>query len=484
MKKTLLLTLPICLLASQSNIEKKIINLENEVKTLKKEIYIQQKDLNERMPIIENNEKHSILDKINFSPEILLRFDKVNYTTGQIEGENTKITNLNNAMYGEQRRDEFTKNFDIAASLRFRLNMDMELDDIKFYGRMLYMNSTQSGERICILSRDIKTGVASSAFDIDRAYVDYTPNKNSPYAFTFSFGILPTSGGTPMQYAQDRERNSMFPALVFDMNTYGMIATQKLADDTYMRVILAKPYTLRANFYPYQCNRENIDDANILGLYVDTRFSFFGNAMLSFGANILNELKAHPYLGPDISSLDSHNLGTMVTFGFGLDIEELAQTQTTLFMHTAMSHPRGNGASDDYQITQYIDNIGFTSDGRVGYTEAEYASGEMLSNNGYALYLGAKYDINEKFNLGIEYNYGSKYWYSATQGAEDMFNKLATRGDAYETYAIWKYHTFLNAKLAYLFIQEDYTGSGWHFGEPAKKDAQQSIFSISLEAKF
>jgi len=27
-------------------------------------------------------------------------------------------------------------------------------------------------------------------------------------------------------------------------------------------------------------------------------------------------------------------------------------------------------------------------------------------------------------------------------------------------------------------------GSGWHFGQPAKKDATQSIASLSLEARF
>ena len=480
MKKTLLLSLPVFLLATQSNIDLKIQELENEVKMLKKEMLYHQEDLDERMPIIESIEKKSILDKVNFSPELLLRFDKFDYVNRSIEGETTMI-------YGNpdylpdgtfNRRTDYTKDFDIAASIRFRLNMDMDLDDIKFHGRMLYMNSTQSNERVCILSRDIKTGVPGSAFDVDRAYVDYTPNRGAEYAFTFSFGILPTSGGTPMQYAQSKQRTSMFPALVFDMNTYGMIGTQKLGEDTYIRAILAKPYTLRPNFYPYQCNRENLDDANIIGIYADTKFQFLGSSMLSFGANILNELKAHPYLGPDIDASSANDLGTMVTFGIGLDIEKVADTDTTLFIHTALSNPHGNGNDDDYKIADPLDPRD------SGFTTSDYASGTMLSTNGYSLYLGTKYDINEAFNLGAEYNYGSKYWFSATQGAEDMFNKLATRGSAYEVYAMWKYHKYLNAKLSYLNIEEEYTGSGWHFGEPAKKDATQSIVSLSLEAKF
>ena len=108
----------------------------------------------------------------------------------------------------------------------------------------------------------------------------------------------------------------------------------------------------------------------------------------------------------------------------------------------------------------------------------------MLNSNGYSIYLGTKYDFNSKWHVGAEYNHGSKYWFSATQGAEDMFNKLATRGTAYELYGVWKYHKYFNTKLSYLNIHEEYTGSGRHFGEPAKKDATQSIISLSLEARF
>lgn len=488
MRKFFLFILPLTLTLFASNdVNLQIQELQTKLQKLQEQVRYHQEDLDERMPIIERAEKKSILDKINFSPELLVRFDKFTYINRGIEGENTLIYNNNGTSTGVQRRDEFSKTFDIASSIRFRLNMDMDLEEIKFHGRLLYMNSSQSHERICILSRDIKNTTGGSAFDVDRAYVDYSPNGTSPYAFTFSFGLLPTSGGTPMQYASNKKRTSMFPALVFDMNTYGAIGTQKIADQTFMRVILSKPYTLRPNFYPYQCNRENIDNANIVGAYADTKLHFLGEMLLSLGVNTLNSLQAHPYLGPDVSSSDSHELGTMVTFGLGADIEQFAGTQTTLFAHGALSNPHANGNKDDYKIVATSDqnlSDGKTIDGKTGFTTSDYASGEMLQENGYALYLGGKYDLTTTLSFGAEYNYGSKYWFSATQGAEDMFNKLATRGTAYEAYITWQYHKYLNAKLSYLQIEEHYTGSGWHFGEPASKDASQKILSLSLEAKF
>jgi len=480
MKKLFLLSFPLFLLATPVTLEQKIQHLEDEIQILKKQLKQNNQYMDEEMSILEGVEKKSILDKINLSPELLLRFDKLDYTNGKIEGENTKIySNSNPSLIGEQRRDEFSKNFNLAASIRFRLNMNMQLDKIKFYGRLLYMNSSQSNQRLCILSRDIKTGTPGSAFDVDRAYIDYSINKT----FTFSFGLLPTTAGTPMQYAQNKKRNSMFPALVFDMNTYGLIGTQKFGQSTYARVIFAKPYTLRPNFYPYQCNRENIDNADIIGAYADTKFEFLGNDLLSFGVNILHNFKAHPYLGPDIDSSDAHNLGTMATFGLGIDVEKVLETNSVFFLHSALSNPHPNGQKDDYKIIPPV-TLGLTASGKTGFTEANYASGEMVQKNGYSLYLGGKYNFSQKFMFGAEYNHGSKYWFSATQGAEDMFNKLAIRGYAYEFYGTWQFHRYLNAKLGYLHMHENYTGSGWHFGEPAKKDATQQIPYFSLEARF
>lgn len=482
MKKALLLLTPLLLLAN-SDMQDRILHLEYEIDNLKKEMRYHQDDLDERMPIIESIEKKSILDKLNFSPELELRFDKMDYKIGEIAGETTAIYNDDAGMLGEQRRDEFSKDFDIATTIRFRLNMDAQLaENINFHGRMVFATSSQSYQRLCILSRDIKSVESGSAFDVDRAYIDFTQNSSSESAFTFSFGLLPTTAGTPMQFAQNNRRNSMFPALVFDMNTYGMIGTQKINNNTFIRGILAKAYTMRASFYPYQCNRENIDNANVLGLYSDMKFNFIGKSLLSFGINMLHDLKAHPYLGPDVGSSDSHVLGNMITFGLGLDIQKIAKKDLTVFIHTALSNPHGNGEIDDYQIVNQTE--GTTISGLTGFSEADYAQGSMLKEDGYSLYFGTKYDISKTLNMGAEYNYGSKYWFSATQGAVDMYNKLATRGHVGEVYALWKLHKNMHTKLGYMYSKENYTGSGWHFGEPAEKDATQKIAYLSVNAKF
>jgi hypothetical protein len=481
-KKIVLLMSTSLLLCASSSLEEKIIFLEKEIQELKTKTDENKADLDEYIPIIEASETQSLLDKIDFLPELEVRMDKMDYKLGEIDGENTV------ADYPEgddlQRRDEYSKDFHPAVAVKLKVNMTGNIDKhTKFNGRFIFTTSSQSHQRLCILSRDIKSVSASSAFDVDRAYIDYTPNIDSAYPFTFSFGVLPTTGGTPLNFALNSERKSMFPALVFDMNTYGVIATQKIADNSFFRVIAAKAYTLDGEFYPYQCNRENIDNANIYGAYVDAGFKLFGgDALLSFGVNYLNEFQAHPYLGPDVNSEDSNVLGDIFTYGLGLDIRNLLENKLTLFTHSAMSNPNPNGNIDDYQLLD--SNTTLTASGNVGFSTANYAKGEMVSEVGYSFYAGMKYDINDIFDLGFEYNHGSKYWFSATQGAEDMFNKLATRGDVVEVYGIYKFHKDIYAKFGFMHTYEDYTGSGWHFGEPAKKDGTQKISYLSIKAEF
>ncbi|MFT7860726.1 MAG: DUF3373 family protein [Sulfurimonas sp.] len=478
------ITLPILLTASE-DLALKVKNLEQQLKDLKQEMRTHQEDLDERLPIIEQNEKHSILDKITFSPELLLSIQKMDYTTGLIgpNGDDTKIYNHPDPSYnGQYRRDRYSKDFEPAGYIRMRLNANGDFGDVKFYTRLLYANSSQSHERLCILSRDVKSSAGGSAFDVDRAYIDYTPDRYNGGTLTFSFGVLPTSGGTPSHFSQNKQRSSMFPALVFDMNTYGAIVTKKFYDSLYVRAIVAKAYTLKENFYPYQCNRENIDNATVLGLYSDFSFDFLGDSMLSFGINLLDDLKAHPYLGPDIDSSYSHELGRMLTYGIGLDINNFLDSSNVVFLHTAVSDPNPNGAEDDYKII--YDLNGTTAGGYSGFTKEDYASGTMLKKMGYSFYLGGRYDLDPQLSLGAEYNYGSKYWFAATQGAEDIFNKLALRGHALELYGLWDLNKYLNAKVGYLYMKENYTGSGWHFGEPATKDAKQNIYYLNLEARF
>ena len=427
--------------------------------------------------IVESVERKSFMDMIDFTPEVRLRFDKMRYKVGDFETQHDPAT-VSRDTNGVPNRESINKNFDIASSVRFRLNMHADLlDELQFHGRFVFQHSTQSNERLCILSKEIKSSGSISGIDVDRAYFDYLLNKDSDYPVIFSFGVLPTSGGTPMQFAEVRARQSVFPALVFDMDSYGVIFTSKLShlfdQESFLRLVIAQAYTLNPNIYPYQCNRETIDNADIYGLYFDTQFS--QNSLFSIGVNVLGNLKAHPYLGPDVNADDSNILGTVLTFGAGLDSANIAGSGVTTFIHSALSHGHSNGKED---------NNGTQGVAVGNFTTSSYADGMLIEDFGYSLYGGILYDLSKYITFGAEYNYGSKYWFAATQGSEDMYNKLATRGHVGEGYVIWNLNRYLFTKVGYMYSQEEYTGSGWHFGEPITKGGQQQVGYIQINASF
>ena len=65
-----------------------------------------------------------------------------------------------------------------------------------------------------------------------------------------------------------------------------------------------------------------------------------------------------------------------------------------------------------------------------------------------------------------------------------MYNKLATRGHVGEVYVSWQFYPGIYTKLGYMLTQETYSNSGWHFGEPAEKDATQQVGYFLVNAKF
>jgi len=105
------------------------------------------------------------------------------------------------------------------------------------------------------------------------------------------------------------------------------------------------------------------------------------------------------------------------------------------------------------------------------------SNGDLQSHNGYSIYAGALFPMPFDGRLGLEYNWGSQYWFNFT-GAEDSLvgSKLATRGSVYEGYYIQPvFGKNFFVKLGGRFYDYAYTGSGNPLGEP-KKISQANSF--------
>lgn len=449
--------------------------------------------------IVEGIEKKSFQDRINFSSELRFRADRFDY----------RLTKLKTGLEGSGEMDRdavendpFEKHYEPHYAVMLRLNMTATLDeDAKFFARLVGSRSSQNNQRLCILSRKITAEPENRtmAFDFDRAYFDLKFADGSAGKYYLSAGILPTSGGSSSNIIENAPRKSMFPSLIFDSNVMGAILTADLSEPvglekSFVRAIGGKAFTLNPGQFYYQCNRETIQNMDVGGLFFETKLPSLGENILYAGVNRAGNIKATPYIGSSSAEVDIKTLeplGDITNYGAGFEVRNLASSWD-LFFHYAVSHPQGNGNRLDAFVGSVVSDtdgdgdydIVKNADGTTAYTNAPYAGGELLQEDGYAFHTGFRHSLCNCLKWGMEYNRGSKYWWSATQGSEDVFNKLAARGAAAEAYINYFHQRTFNFRVGYLRMREAYTGSGWHFGEPAEKSGDQHNYYLIVSTRF
>ena len=109
------------------------------------------------------------------------------------------------------------------------------------------------------------------------------------------------------------------------------------------------------------------------------------------------------------------------------------------------------------------------------------SGGDLESRDGYSIYAGVVCPMPFNARLGLEYNWGSEYWFNFT-GAEDSLigSKLAARGEVYEAYyiqPIMERNFFV--KLGGQYYDYKYTGSGNPLGKPVEIDDLTAFDAIN-----
>lgn len=94
------------------------------------------------------------------------------------------------------------------------------------------------------------------------------------------------------------------------------------------------------------------------------------------------------------------------------------------------------------------------------------------SHNAWSVYTGVRVDLrNAETQIGGEFNRGSRYWFNFTQAADEiLLSKLATRGNVYEFYLNQRFGRQTQLRVSALKYDYEYSGSGWHVGEPKPLD--------------
>jgi hypothetical protein len=460
--------------------------------------------------VLDEVETKAFSDKLNMSFDLRGRMDKFSYSNKGTDTQGQPQTKREKAF-----PDDMI--YDPQYSIRGYINMNATNNSgTKFTGRIRFDHNSQGDQRICILSpqgvNSKPNKIVSSAtnkfttFDVDRAFVDLPLLQDNQISLTLSGGILPTTGGMSSNIIENTPRRSVFPTIMFDSNVYGGIGTINLSKavgtDTYLRVIAGKAYTLNDNMFYYQCNRENIQNMDVTGLFLEVEIPLAGiDNTFWIGYNKNGNIKATPFLGFDNTENKGSNtflktqqaLGDIANYGMGWELRDISLNETSgalnLFAHYSISDPKANGNCVNYSdsnISGGCNGIGLEAN-PAGYYKSDMAKGTLLTDTGYGIYAGFQYALPRKSlgtKIGYEYNKGSKYWWSATQGSEDVFNKLATRGQVHELYLIQPVTSNLYFRVGYINITEEYAGSGWHFGTPFKKEATEKDVYALFNAYF
>ena len=388
---------------------------------------------------VDENEFYATMNRIKWGAEFEVSTSFIDGETGSM-----KIPGMSIPSTDYSRNNQWTT--------KLRLSMDAKINDkTKFTGRLsMFKNWSDSTPNTLTDPAQGRKPVGGGAIYVERAYVDYAPISS----LIFTIGRQPSSDGPGMTLVENTKRKSTYPALLFDGAADGIVVTSKLAPSSAMnptfRVAYGKGYQDTTNYSAYTPNQNEIEDLNVYGAFYEMSLPFesMGNNLL-----VLSYVNAKDFVGhPQYTSApNNQNLGDMTLAGIYFENNKAFGTNLSYFISAGFNMPDSNGKTVNFGAMTGNQDVA------------------LLAENGHAFQIGARYDIGS-IKVGYEFNKGSRYWYSFTNGSSDLLNKLATRGSVNDIYAIYQLDIYQFIKLGYTMIDYEYTGSGWHIGTPMETD--------------
>jgi hypothetical protein len=442
------------------------------------------RDISEIYDTLDEVETAALLDRVNFGAEVRIRMDNYrvkNYQPMYLDwfpmsptyGEWYAPAAMLSMLPGTPVATPYIvdERNDSNWSSRFRINMNADVSrTMKFAARLaLQKNWADSMPAFSHDNNRAHVADGTTNLKVDRFYIDWTPKFITPVSI--SFGRLPTSDGPPLEFKENRQRQSIYPALIFDGEPDGIVATFGLE-----RYLQLKNSGLRF-FYAMAMQYDNSSSMNYLDtitddMYQDNRVQavFFESELPGLRNSLLvlsyvpatDILMQSPYSNDPDESMD--NLGDITLYGAHLQVPNLLGSGLDIFVSYGVNRNEPNGRTIDFGGN----NVGLFGDAGTGPLTVDKAS--TAKTTGRAWYAGISYEIPARFlnrpKIGFEYNKGNQWWFSFTPGASDLFNRLATRGEAYDVYYMQPLNKNLFMRLGYTKIIYDYSGSGMPLGLP------------------
>ena len=417
--------------------------LKDEVSSLKKGQQENTQEIEATLDLAENIEAKTFQDKINFGVGFKTSLD--NFSKTYADGR--KVTNNN------------------IWSNKLMLNMKADItENMNFYGRLsMYKYWGSSNIHLYTYYDNMQGRVPSdSAIYVERAYLNYWFfDKNSYIPTSVTLGRQPSSDGPSNQFKDNTTRKGTYSALLYDGAADGVVITSDISKlinnpQSYLRIGYAKGFGYSesssnvGNAFIGASNND-IKDTNVFGVFFDTTVPNLENSLIQLSYSKMIDIVANPL---DTNSSQNKNIGDVDIYGAMIQASNIKNSHLDMFLQY--------GHSIAYPNTNQYSNYG----GLLS------ANGDTSNKSGDSIWIGTRYGFGQKqkYKIGLEYNHGSKNWINLTQGSFDIYNKLSTRGDAYETYLMYVINRYANIRLGYIYIDYDYSGSGWFIGASQKID--------------
>jgi len=394
---------------------------------------------------------------------------------------------------------------DFVATSRLRLNMKAKVyKNVDFAGRLaMYKNwGDSTGVQVFdswnAFTMDGTNGGNPTGdwLRVERAYFNWKDIGGTP--FFYSIGRRPSTYGPPSQYRENEMRGGTPGGHLVHFNFDGMTFGYKL--DNVLEGMTVR-FCYGQGFESQLGNGELYN--NYANLTEDTHLGGFAVDVINDGTNLIQVMAfgakdvvdgfkgtfAFPTeLGALFAPTLYHDMQKFPTFNF------VTRYQPTTVIGDMMLGGI-SAAREEMNGLKYFGSVGWTrldSNGKAGMfggmgndavfeaslntfgdeiVFAPVRATDNESNDGYGVYVGAQIPATDSIKVGLEYNYGSKYWTPFTQAQDDMLgSKLATRGHVGEVYTIFDVNPKMFIKLAGLYYDYEYTGSGSPVGRPVRVD--------------
>ncbi len=393
---------------------------------------------------------------------------------------------------------------DIFYTTRLRLNLKAKVwDNVSFAGRLsMYKNwGDSTGVQVFDSWRSFTMDGTSSGntsgdwLRVERAYFDWKNINGSE--FYLSIGRRPSTYGPPSHYRENEMRGGTPSGHLVNFNFDGATLGYNLGEITGIEGQVVR-FCYGQGFESQWGNGEMFGDivtkdTHLGGFNIDAindgtnflQFTLFGAKDVNdgFKGTMASPTQLAGIFAPtmyqDMQKFDNFNfvtrvqpsgvIGDMYLGGIGFAREEANDIKWFASFGWTRAEPNGNAGMFGGMLSDAIFEAELNSTG-TEIIMVPKTSDDTEAKDGYGIYVGVQ--IPAPYGkLGLEYNYGSEYWTPFTQAQDDPIgSKLATRGHVAEAYYIFDINPKMFIKLAGLYYDYEYTGSGTPVGAPQKID--------------